>query len=56
MSLDPVDLTDCIQVVTCSDHSLHIPTSGGGQERIKANICEESTMCEALLFILEIGG
>ena len=56
MSLDPVDLTDCVQVVTCSDCPLHIPGSGGGQESTGANICEASTMCQALFFTPEIGG
>ena len=55
MSPDPIDLTDCIQVVTYSDHSLHIPPSGGGQESTEASICEASTMCRALLFTWEIG-
>ena len=56
MSPDPIDLTDCVQVVTCSNHSLHIPPSGGGQENMEASICEASTMCRALLFTPEIGG
>ena len=55
MSLDPVGLTDCVQVVTCSDRPLHIPASGG-QESTGANICEASTMCQALFFTPEIGG